>query len=274
MARKRISELPLDNAVTGPDLLPIVSDGATKRVTLATLRTFFQADGPTGPTGASVVGPTGASGVSVTGPTGPAGASVIGPTGPSGSAGEASTVPGPTGPQGSSVTGPTGPQGNSITGPTGPTGPAGVAGQSITGPTGAAGSNGLPGSVGATGPTGAASTVPGPTGATGQAGTTTWAGITDKPATFPPEGHTHSASDTTSGEFDPARLPIATANARGAVRIGSGISIDANGVISASGGGSSSASDLTSGTLSDSRLSANARQSVEQFIHPFLLAGM
>lgn len=33
------------------------------------------------------------------------------------------------------------------------------------------------------------------------------------------------------------------------------------------------ASDLT-GTLADSRLSTNARQSVEQFIHPFLLAGM
>ena len=35
-----------------------------------------------------------------------------------------------------------------------------------------------------------------------------------------------------------------------------------------------SASDITSGSLSDQRLSANARQAVEQFIHPFLLAGM
>jgi hypothetical protein len=48
--------------------------------------------------------------------------------------------------------------------------------------------------------------------------------------------HTHNATDTTAGTFDPARLPIATANAIGAVRIGSGISIDGNGVISASAG--------------------------------------
>jgi hypothetical protein len=41
-----------------------------------------------------------------------------------------------------------------------------------------------------------------------------------------------------------------------------------------SGGGSSSASDLTSGTLADARLSANARQSIDNLFHPFLLAGM
>lgn len=34
------------------------------------------------------------------------------------------------------------------------------------------------------------------------------------------------------------------------------------------------ASDVTSGTLSDSRLSTNARQSVESFVHPFLLGGL
>jgi hypothetical protein len=34
------------------------------------------------------------------------------------------------------------------------------------------------------------------------------------------------------------------------------------------------ASDITSGTLSDSRLSTNARQSVESFVHPFLLGGL
>lgn len=48
--------------------------------------------------------------------------------------------------------------------------------------------------------------------------------------------HSHAASEVTSGTFDPARLPIATANAIGAVQIGSGISIDGNGVISASSG--------------------------------------
>lgn len=41
MARKKISQLPLDNAVIGTDVLPIVSDGATKRVQLSTLGTYF-----------------------------------------------------------------------------------------------------------------------------------------------------------------------------------------------------------------------------------------
>jgi len=41
MARKKISELPLDTAVIGTDVVPIVSDGATKRVQLATLGTYF-----------------------------------------------------------------------------------------------------------------------------------------------------------------------------------------------------------------------------------------
>lgn len=67
MATKKISQLPLDTSVTGPDLLPIVSDGATKRVTLTTLSGFFAAAGATGPTGAA-----GVSGSA--GPTGPAGA--------------------------------------------------------------------------------------------------------------------------------------------------------------------------------------------------------
>ena len=100
MALRRITQLPLDTAVTGPDVVPIVSDGATKRVTLTTLKTFFQANGPTGPAGVGVTGPAGEAGQP--GATGPAGASVTGPTG------AASSV---TGPAGSSVTGPTGPAG-------------------------------------------------------------------------------------------------------------------------------------------------------------------
>lgn len=56
MATKKISQLPLDTAVTGPDLMPIVSDGATKRVTLTTLSGFFSAAGPTGATGPSGAG--------------------------------------------------------------------------------------------------------------------------------------------------------------------------------------------------------------------------
>lgn len=39
----------------------------------------------------------------------------------------------------------------------------------------------------------------GATGARGPAGTTSWSGITDKPATFPPSPHTHKSSDITDG---------------------------------------------------------------------------
>jgi len=58
MANKKISQLGLATGVTGPDVVPIVSGGATKRVTLTTLSTFFGggggngATGPTGPAGA------------------------------------------------------------------------------------------------------------------------------------------------------------------------------------------------------------------------------
>lgn len=69
MAQKKITQLPLDTAVTGPDVVPIVSDGATKRVTLTTLSGFFAAAGSTGPTGPA--------GVGAAGPTGPAGAGEI-----------------------------------------------------------------------------------------------------------------------------------------------------------------------------------------------------
>lgn len=62
MAQKKISQLTLDTAVTGPDVVPIVSDGATKKVTLTTLSSFFSAAGATGPTGSSVTGPTGPAG--------------------------------------------------------------------------------------------------------------------------------------------------------------------------------------------------------------------
>ena len=58
MANKKISQLGLATGVTGPDVVPIVNGGATKRVTLDTLSTFFGggggggATGPTGPAGA------------------------------------------------------------------------------------------------------------------------------------------------------------------------------------------------------------------------------
>lgn len=79
MANKKISALTAATGVTGPDVVPIVSGGATKKVALSTLSSFFAAAGPTGP-----AGEPGAAGASVTGPTGPAGA---------GEAYQASTAP-------------------------------------------------------------------------------------------------------------------------------------------------------------------------------------
>ncbi len=38
-------------------------------------------------------------------------------------------------------------------------------------------------------------------GTTGNPGTTTWAGITDKPSAFPPASHTHAAGSVTAGTF-------------------------------------------------------------------------
>jgi hypothetical protein len=71
MANKTISQLTAATTVTGPDVVPIVNGGATKKVALTTLSDFFGASaGSTGPTGPS--GDSGAAGV--TGPTGPAGA--------------------------------------------------------------------------------------------------------------------------------------------------------------------------------------------------------
>lgn len=49
--------------------------------------------------------------------------------------------------------------------------------------------------------------------------------------------HNHDASAINAGTLSADRLPLASANTRGAVRVGSGISIDGDGVISAAGGG-------------------------------------
>lgn len=118
-----------------------------------------------------------------------------------------------------------------VRGPTGPTGATGATG--ATGPTGAQGVQGPQGDVGATGPQGVQG-IQGPkgdTGDTGPAGTTSWAGITGTPSTFPPTigatsstavagddarltnarpptAHTHAAADIASGTLDVARLPV------------------------------------------------------------------
>jgi hypothetical protein len=61
-------------------------------------------------------------------------------------------------------------------------------------------------------------------------------------------------------------LPTATASVLGGIKIGSGLSIDGSGVVTASG--STDASTLTTGTLADARLSGNVplRDSVVQWL--------
>lgn len=138
-----------------------------------------------GKTSPSLTGPRGEQGLR--GVAGPRGAT--GPQGEPGPKGE----PGDRGEQGlRGVAGPRGLQGDQ--GEPGPRGPAGADGtmtfedltaaqrESLRGP---AGKDGQPGPAG---PRGA-------TGETGPAGTTTWAGITDKPSTFPPSTHTHKSAD-------------------------------------------------------------------------------
>jgi hypothetical protein len=68
------------------------------------------------------------------------------------------------------------------------------------GPQGPAGSKGDPGDTGGTGPAGPAGPQgdPGAQGPAGPPGTTSWDGITDKPATFPPSAHTHPIADVTN----------------------------------------------------------------------------
>ena len=158
-------------------------------------------DGPQGPQGDP--GPKGDTGE--TGPRGPAG-----PTGPRGKTGESGPKGEPgadgtmtfadlTDEQRESLRGPAGvdgepgPQGEP--GPKGDTGPRGASGS--RGPTGPAGADGEPGPKGDTGEQGPAGERgpqgprgyrgymgdPGPRGPAGEPGTTTWAGITDKPDT-------------------------------------------------------------------------------------------
>ena len=56
-----------------------------------------------------------------------------------------------------------------------------------------------------------------PTTFTPTAHTHAWAEVTGKPTTFAPDAHTHAAADVTSGTLAPARLPLATTSAAGAM---------------------------------------------------------
>ena len=246
--------------------------------------------GPTGATGAAstVTGPTGPAGAVSTVP-GPTGASVVGATGPAGTAGSVGAT-GPTGARGvdgaagQSITGPTGAVGQrgdsglvGATGATGARGSDGAAGQSVTGPTGAAGSAGPAGAsiTGPTGATGAASTVTGPTGAAGSAGAasnvTGPTGATGSQGVASTvTGPTGAAGQSITGPTGPAAsLNYASVTDFPAVGSASALYLaeDTSRIyqwespvyveVGTSGGGiaTTSASDLTSGTLPDERLS-------------------
>ncbi|MFE2994291.1 hypothetical protein ACFXG4_05075 [Nocardia sp. NPDC059246] len=80
----------------------------------------------------------------------------------------------------------------------GPQGVQGIQGpQGVQGPVGEQGVQGVPGAVGGTGPKGdqGIQGPAGPKGDTGPAGSSAWGDITGKPSTFPPDTHTHPATD-------------------------------------------------------------------------------
>lgn len=150
------------------------------------------------------------------------------------------------------------------------------------------------GPAGATGPAGAAGAT-GPQGPAGPAGATTWAGITDKPATFPPSGHAHGSitsdgligGNTTSGRFvttdDGGALTTSSASTgRTLLQLGGAATLNVGTAAGTVAAGNDSrlsdartptahahaASDITSGTLPEARLPNLV------ILHPFLLAGM
>lgn len=89
-----------------------------------------------------------------------------------------------------------------IVGPTGPTGPQGL--QGPQGPEGQTGPQGIQGIQGIQGPQGEK-------GDTGDPGSTTWAGITDKPATFAPSAHKSTHATGGSDALTPAAIGAAPA---------------------------------------------------------------
>lgn len=128
----KLSTYPAVDALSGTDLIPIVSGGATKKATVTQLVAMLPA-GPQGEPGANGAdGEDGADGA-------PGAAGETGPMGPSGNDG----APGATGAKGDK-----GDKGD--TGNTGSTG-----GQGIQGIPGTNGSDGAPGAAGSTGPAGA-----------------------------------------------------------------------------------------------------------------------
>ena len=214
--------------------------------------------GSTGPTGAR--GVDGAAGQSITGPTGPAGqrgdSGLVGATGATGARGSdgaaGESVTGPTGASGSDgAVGATGARGDSITGPTGARGVDGGVGA-----TGSTGATGARGSDGAVGPTGAASTVTGPTGVAGATGAAGVAGATG------PQGPAASLNYPSIIDFPATGSASALYLAEDTSRLYQWespvyVEVGVSGGGGSGGAATTSASDLTSGTLPDARLSSS-----------------
>jgi hypothetical protein len=121
-----------------------------------------------------------------------------------------------------------------LTGATGAPGPQGATGpQGVKGDTGAPstvpGPQGVKGDTGSQGPAGPASTVPGPAGSTGPKGDT---GATGSPGATGPQGPQGIPGTN-------ATLPVATATTLGGVKQGSGVTISADGTLTAAGAVSS-----------------------------------
>ena len=118
-------------------------------------------------------------------------------------------APGPQGAPGvQGMPGAQGPVGNKGApgdqGPVGNQGPVGDQGpQGTQGPPGVQGTPGDKGPIGDKGPTGdkGATGDKGPQGDPGPVGAVAWADVTGKPATFPPDTHTHTAATTTVDGF-------------------------------------------------------------------------
>lgn len=115
-------------------------------------------------------------------------------------------------------------------------GPAGTAATITIGTvtTGAAGSSAAVVNAGSTSAAVLNFTIPagatGPQGPAGPPGTTTWAGITDKPATFAPAAHTHAPAEVGLGNVDntaDASKPVSTAQAAADAAVASAAAADA-----------------------------------------------
>ena len=239
--------------------------------------------GPQGPQGvAGVAGPQGIPGVAgaagAQGPAGPAGAAGVagakgdtGERGPAGPAGEA----GPQGIQG--VAGVAGAKGDTGSqGPAGPAGPQGIQGNpgvaGATGPAGAAGAKGDTGSVGPQGEPGVAGAVgpAGPAGVAGATGVQGPQGVAGATGSVGPQGPA-GATGATGSQGPAASLVYSSITDFPATGSASALYLDESSSrlfqwespvyveVGVSGGGTAttSASDLTSGTLADARLSGN-----------------